>query len=63
MTQGLVTHKSPSELVAVAPVVPGAFHQRGTSTPMVARPMRLSETEKRKIIKIVQRTLMEGYNE
>jgi hypothetical protein len=61
MTSGLKTHKSPSELVALAPAIPGKFHQHGTRTPMPARPLRLREPEKREIIKTVQRVLMEGY--
>lgn len=63
MTSGLQTHKSPGELIALAPTVPGLFHQKGTSTPMPPRPMRVRETEKRNIMKILQRTLMEGYSE
>jgi phage gpG-like protein len=63
MTGNLKSHKSPSELVLLAPKVPGLFHQFGTKTPMPARPLRLRETEKRQVIKIVQRALMEGYHE
>jgi hypothetical protein len=63
MTKGLTTQRSSSELIALAPQVPGAFHQHGTSKPMPARPMKLSEPEKKRIIKIIQRTLIEGYNE
>jgi hypothetical protein len=61
-TSGLVTHKSPSELVAIVPEVPGKFHQHGTRQ-MPARPLRLKEGEKRDIIKIIQRALIEGYTE
>ena len=61
MTEGLVVHKNPGELVALAPEVPGKFHQFGTRTPMPARPLRLREAEKRDIIKTIQRVLIEGY--
>jgi phage gpG-like protein len=60
MTQGLKTHKNPSELIALAPEVPGAYHQHGTRR-MPSRPLRLRETDKRAIIKTIQRALMEGY--
>lgn len=63
MTSGLKTHRSSDELIALAPTVPGLFHQKGTSTPMVARPLRVKETEKRNIMKILQRALIEGYEE
>jgi phage gpG-like protein len=61
-TSGLKTHKSPSELIALVPETPGKYHQKGTSK-MPARPLRLKEGEKRDIIKIIQRTLIEGYEE
>lgn len=60
MTTGLETHKNPSELVVVAPVVPGAYHQGGTSR-MPARPLRLTESEKRQVVKTIQRYLIEGW--
>jgi phage gpG-like protein len=63
MTSGLQTHRSADELIALAPTVPGQFHQHGTKTPMPARPLRLKETEKRNIMKILQRALIEGYEE
>lgn len=62
MTSGLVTHKNPSELIALAPEVPGKYHQHGTGR-MPARPMRLKEAEKRECLKIIQRALIEGYEE
>jgi len=60
MTVELETHKSPNELVVMAPEVPGRFHQWGTRK-MVSRPMRLKEQEKRDIVKTLQRGLIEGY--
>ena len=60
MTSGLVVHKNPGELVALAPEVPGKFHQHGTRK-MPSRPLRLREPEKREIIKTIQRVLIEGY--
>lgn len=59
-TSQLVTHKNPSELLALVPEVPGKFHQHGTGR-MPARPLRLRETEKREVLKIIQRALIEGY--
>jgi phage gpG-like protein len=61
MTTGLTTHKNPGELIVMAPAVPGKFHQFGTRTPMAARPLRLTERDKRDIIKTIQRGLIEGY--
>jgi phage gpG-like protein len=60
MTSGLVMHKSPGELIAMAPKVPGQYHQTGTGK-MPARPLKLREQEKRNIMKILQRVLIEGY--
>jgi phage gpG-like protein len=60
MTSGLVSHKNPSELIVLAPEVPGKYHQFGTGN-MPARPLRLTERDKRDIIKTIQRVLMEGY--
>jgi phage gpG-like protein len=61
MTGGLQTIKTPGSLVAIAPSVPGAFHQHGTSKPMPARPLRLNQRERQNIVKIIQRSLIEGY--
>jgi phage gpG-like protein len=63
MTSGLSTIETPSSLTALAPTVPGAFHQHGTSRPMPARPLRLLQRERQNIIKIVQRALIEGYEQ
>ena len=60
MTTGLTTHKNPSELVVVAPTVPGAYHQSGTRK-MPARPLRLTENEKQQVVKTIQRFLIEGW--
>lgn len=60
MTTGLQTHKNPSELVVVAPTVPGVFHQGGTRK-MVPRPLRLTEREKQQVVKTIQRFLIEGW--
>jgi len=62
-TAGLVTHGTTSELIALVPSIPGVFHQKGTRTPMPARPLKLRENEKREIVKTVQRVLIEGYSE
>lgn len=62
MTKNLMTHKSPHELIVLAPRVPGAFHQHGTGR-MPRRAMKLVEHEKRNILKIIQRTLIEGYSQ
>jgi phage gpG-like protein len=58
LTTELTTHTTDSEMTVVAPAVPGAFHQAGTSR-MAARPMRLTENEKRETVKIIQRYLIE----
>lgn len=60
MTTDLQTHTSSDEMTVVAPVVPGAYHQGGTSR-MSARPLRLTEAEKRETVKIIQRYLIESF--
>jgi phage gpG-like protein len=60
MTSGLQTQRSNNELVVVAPKVPGAYHQSGTRK-MPARPLRLTESEKRAVVKTIQRYLIEGW--
>jgi phage gpG-like protein len=60
LTTELTTHTTNSEMTVVAPTVPGAFHQAGTSR-MPARPMRLTESEKQETVKIIQRHLIESY--
>lgn len=62
MTTQLQTHETPSQLIVVAPAVPGKFHQHGTRK-MPARPLRLRETERRDVAKILQRWLIEGYKD
>jgi hypothetical protein len=62
MTVNLQSHKNPGELILLAPKVPGLYHQKGAPrNNMPARPLRLREGEKREVIKIIQRTLIEGY--
>jgi phage gpG-like protein len=60
LTTGLITNTSSNEMTVAAPVVPGAFHQAGTRR-MPARPIRLTEGEKRETVKIIQRFLIESY--
>jgi phage gpG-like protein len=60
LTGEIRANERPEDLQIMAPVVPGHFHQHGTSR-MPARPMRFNEAERQDVVKIIQRHLLEGW--